>query len=47
MEASGDPASPATDFYSLVIVAYEALAGRRPFTGESQVAIAMAQINET
>ena len=29
------------------IVAYEALAGRRPFTGESQVAIAMAQINET
>jgi len=27
-------------------VAYEALAGRRPFTGESQVAIAMAQINE-
>lgn len=28
------------------IVAYECLAGRRPFTGESQVAIAMAQINE-
>jgi serine/threonine-protein kinase len=27
-------------------VAYECLAGRRPFTGESQVAIAMAQINE-
>src|SRR5690606_6212571 len=26
---------------------YEALAGKRPFTGESQVAIAMAQINET
>ncbi|NHF62733.1 serine/threonine-protein kinase [Microcella pacifica] len=45
-QASGHSASPSTDVYSLGIVAYEALAGRRPFTGESQVAIAMAQINE-
>ena len=45
-QASGKPASPATDVYSLGIVAYEALAGKRPFRGESQVAIAMAQIKE-
>ncbi|MFT4260070.1 protein kinase domain-containing protein [Microbacterium sp.] len=45
-QASGHPASPATDTYSLGIVAYECLAGKRPFTGGSQVAIAMAQINE-
>lgn len=45
-QASGHAASPATDTYSLGIVAYESLAGKRPFTGESQVAIAMAQINE-
>lgn len=45
-QASGHTASPSTDIYSLGIVAFEALAGRRPFTGESQVAIAMAQINE-
>ena len=45
-QASGHPASPATDTYSLGIVAYECLAGKRPFTGESQVAIAMAQIND-
>ncbi|WP_017792671.1 protein kinase domain-containing protein [Leucobacter salsicius] len=46
-QASGHTATAATDIYSLGIVAYECLAGKRPFTGESQVAIAMAQINDT
>lgn len=45
-QVSGLTASPATDMYSLGIVVYEALAGRRPFTGESKVAIALAQVNE-
>lgn len=45
-QATGKPASPQTDVYSLGIVAYEALAGKRPFTGETQMAIALSQIND-
>lgn len=45
-QASGHNATPKTDLYSLGIVAYECLNGKRPFTGDSQVAIAMAQIND-
>jgi serine/threonine-protein kinase len=45
-QATGKASTPATDLYSLGVVAYEALCGKRPFTGENQMAIAMAHINE-
>jgi serine/threonine protein kinase len=45
-QATGKTSTGATDLYSLGVVAYEALAGRRPFRGENHMAIAMAHINE-
>ncbi|MET7459111.1 serine/threonine-protein kinase [Nonomuraea sp. NPDC005501] len=45
-QAQGLPLTPATDLYSLGIVVYECLAGRTPFRGESQVAIALQHLNE-
>jgi eukaryotic-like serine/threonine-protein kinase len=44
-QAQGFAVTPASDVYSLGVLAYECLAGARPFDGESQVAIALAQIN--
>ncbi|MCI9889971.1 protein kinase [Micrococcales bacterium 31B] len=45
-QAMGKPASALSDIYSLGIVAFEMLSGTRPFTGETQVDIAMAQVKE-
>jgi serine/threonine protein kinase len=45
-QAQGGRATPASDVYSLGVVTFECLTGRRPFTGESPVATALAQIRE-
>jgi len=44
-QAVGQPATPASDVYALGIVAYEATAGKRPFTGKTPVDIAIAHVN--
>ena len=43
-QASGQPATAASDLYALGLVAYECLAGRRPFTGEHPMAVALAHL---
>jgi serine/threonine protein kinase len=44
-QAQGHVVTAASDVYSLGVLGYECVAGTRPFDGESQVAIALAQIN--
>jgi hypothetical protein len=45
-QASGGSVTPSSDVYSLGIVAYECLSGRRPFDGNTPVSVALAQVRE-
>lgn len=45
-QASGRPATAASDLYALGVVAYECLAGQPPFTGDSPVALALAHTRD-
>jgi serine/threonine protein kinase len=45
-QAQGHPATSRSDVYSLGVVAFECLAGRRPFEADSPIATALAQIRE-
>ncbi|UTT48688.1 serine/threonine-protein kinase [Rhodococcus gordoniae] len=46
-QALGQEATSASDVYSLGVVGYEVLSGRRPFLGDSVVTVAMKHVQET
>jgi serine/threonine-protein kinase len=45
-QAAGREALPASDVYALGVVAFECLAGRRPFDGDSPIAVATAHVQQ-
>ncbi|MEV0154118.1 protein kinase [Micromonospora sp. NPDC050686] len=45
-QATGAVATPASDVYALGVVAYQCLAGRRPFEGDNPLEIAMKHVRE-
>jgi tRNA A-37 threonylcarbamoyl transferase component Bud32 len=45
-QATGKPATPKSDLYSLGVVLYEMLTGELPYTAESPVAVSMKHLNE-
>ena len=45
-QALGHDATPASDVYSLGVVGYEAVSGKRPFTGDGALTVAMKHIKE-
>ncbi|MEQ4300457.1 serine/threonine-protein kinase [Plantactinospora sp. B6F1] len=45
-QAAGEVATPTSDVYALGVVAYQCLAGRRPFEGNSAIEIAMKHVRD-